>query len=600
MAGLSNTTLDDDDICSGVEIINAHKLKKIGSCLDLELDLNRSVKIDEGKLNSLFVEFLLLFYKQVYGDFIINPLSSSVLDNGKNVDLLKLFLVVRERGGYVVVSKSGLWQLVAKECGFDSSVVSKLKLVYFKYLDLLDRWLRRTERREDSGGEIVDKISYLISVAMGVGSGIKGLFREIVEKNKKDGDCYTEEVKSELVLKDNEKSCEEDCGGLELKGVMNSVDHKSVVEDHTGMESVSTGIHNATATNYLMSMDNFSAESVKENDFITESSTTEERDSNKKRKRENNLGLLKWISRVARDCSDQSVGSVPERSKWKSHGSEHVWKQALLVRESLFLKPAHPYWKDKLMHPAIFEDSVLGCSQRMDTSQRMASIESRKKLQRIFNVRMSCSGQDSEHLWFDDEKFSDKGSIQVGPEFQANVPEWNGETEESDPKWSGSRIWPIGTKGRNMHLIEREQIGKGRQDSCGCQFPGSSECVGFHISEKRDRVKLELGPAYYGWKFDQMGEEYTHLWTREEEKRFHDAVKTLPFSYGHRLFKELQKIFPEKNMASLVRYYFNVLILQRRANQNRTSPYDIDSDDERNKKISKDNIDNDDDKREKK
>jgi hypothetical protein len=35
---------------------------------------------------------------------------------------------------------------------------------------------------------------------------------------------------------------------------------------------------------------------------------------------------------------DPAVGSLPEWSKWKSHGKEEMWKQVLLAREAIFLK----------------------------------------------------------------------------------------------------------------------------------------------------------------------------------------------------------------------------------------------------------------------
>ena len=61
-----------------------------------------------------------------------------MLGDGKSVDLFKLYVKVRERGGYESVLKSGLWDSVAKEWGLTSDVGSAVKLVYLKYLDILD------------------------------------------------------------------------------------------------------------------------------------------------------------------------------------------------------------------------------------------------------------------------------------------------------------------------------------------------------------------------------------------------------------------------------------------------------------------------------
>ncbi|KAL9257993.1 AT-rich interactive domain-containing protein [Drosera capensis] len=92
--------------------------------------------------------------------------------------------------------------------------------------------------------------------------------------------------------------------------------------------------------------------------------------------------------------------------------------------------------------------------------------------------------------------------IPVSPYFQADVRQWTEKsTYESDDKWLRTCIWPL-EKRQNKLLIERDPIGKGRQDSCGCQDHGSITCVRLHIAEKRIKLKLELGSAFYHWNFD--------------------------------------------------------------------------------------------------
>lgn len=169
--------------------------------------------------------------------------------------------------------------------------------------------------------------------------------------------------------------------------------------------------------------------------------------------------------------------------------------------------------------------------------------------------------------------------IPVGPLFQAQVPEWTGVPCESDSKWLGTRVWPL-EKGQNRNLIERERIGKGRQDSCGCPVPNSVDCVRFHIAEKRYRLKLELADAFYSWKFDKMGEEVMLLWTEEEKKNFEAIVRLNPPSAEKRFWNQIVKYFRGKSREALVSYFFNVFLLQRRAHQNRFTPDDIDSDDD--------------------
>jgi len=50
-----------------------------------------------------------------------------------------------------------------------------------------------------------------------------------------------------------------------------------------------------------------------------------------------------------------------------------------------------------------------------------------------------------------------------------------------------------------------QTCGKGRQDSCSCQVQGSVEYVRFHIADKRAKLKLKLGAAFYQWNLDKVG-----------------------------------------------------------------------------------------------
>ncbi|KAJ0479035.1 hypothetical protein HanHA300_Chr13g0506401 [Helianthus annuus] len=65
--------------------------------------------------------------------------------------------------------------------------------------------------------------------------------------------------------------------------------------------------------------------------------TKEENEVSRKRKRERYLPMLDWIKRVSKDPCDLAIGSLPERSKWKIYGGEHVWKQVLSAREARLL-----------------------------------------------------------------------------------------------------------------------------------------------------------------------------------------------------------------------------------------------------------------------
>lgn len=235
------------------------------------------------------------------------------------------------------------------------------------------------------------------------------------------------------------------------------------------------------------------------------------------------------------------------------------------------------------MHPFMYEDH--SSSERLRYSQRLLSAKD--------TTKKSSPGNDEDDDGVDELSDSTAGSIPdilarnrrrdrvpVGADHQAEVPEWTGETYESDSKWLGRKVWPLEKRERNNNLIEIERIGKGRQDSCGCAYPGSEECVRFHISEKRRRLKLEIGMGFYHWKFDKMGEEVGYCWSKEEEKEFHDIVKSNTCIHGKDFWEKLAKNFPSKNKESLVSYYFNVFLLQQRAQQNRATPNELNSDEE--------------------
>lgn len=328
-------------------------------------------------------------------------------------------------------------------------------------------------------------------------------------------------------------------------------------------------------------------------------------DLSRKRKRECCLGILDWIKEVAKDPCDPAIGTLPERAKWKCYGAEEMWKQVLLAREAMLLKRSvdssvqQSIWQIKQkMHPTMYEDH--GGSERSRCSRRILSAKEtraillhRKSQARACSESSSSATSDLEDhsdkpldplaagivgLWLNNHR---RNRVPVGSHFQTKVPEWTGETCESDSKWLGTRVWPLGEKEPRNNLIERDRIGKGRQDSCGCQLPGSLECVRFHISEKRTRVKLELCSAFQSWGFDKMGEEAVALsWAVKEEKQFESIVKSNPPSLDKCFWDEIYKVFRSKSRRDLVSYYYNVFISQRRSYQNRYTPSNINSDDD--------------------
>lgn len=254
------------------------------------------------------------------------------------------------------------------------------------------------------------------------------------------------------------------------------------------------------------------------------------------------------------------------------------------------------------IHPSMYEDNMdvnhqsagkSRCSRRFSsvkshlcscsaTQRKLAGCQRTKseschEEQALAPHEQECDNTNGSDDLFPDDLFPKP--IPVGPNFQAEVPEWIGEITESDSKWLGRQVWPL-ENGACSFQIEQDSVGRGKPGSCGCGFPGSVECVRFHIAEKRMKLKFDLGTLFYHWRFDQMGEEISLAWTTEEEKRFKHMVRShfslqSPFFWDSAL-----RIFPTKSRENLVSYYFNVFLIRRRIYQNRVTPRKIDSDDD--------------------
>ncbi|KAK4804486.1 hypothetical protein SAY86_004303 [Trapa natans] len=290
--------------------------------------------------------------------------------------------------------------------------------------------------------------------------------------------------------------------------------------------------------------------------------------------------MLGWLIGVAKDDhrSHPAGDSTPESSSER--------KQVLLAREALSVKryddaTEQSNWqKLQKMHPLMYEDhagTIYNLRDRIRGKWTQSSWErsSNSDTSRTKDHLVGGEGGSDESIAYSSIHRL-PGEVGVGPQYQAEVRTWDGVAYESDPKWLGDLTWPP-EQTEHTGIIERDPIGKGREDSCGCQVRGSLECVGFHIAEKGRRLNVELGSAFHLMKLDKMGEKVEEIdWTAEETEKFSSILNLKPRSF----WDEMCNYFPRKSMKKLVSYYFNVYHVKRRAYQIRYDRDNIDSDED--------------------
>ncbi|QHO08713.1 AT-rich interactive domain-containing protein [Arachis hypogaea] len=543
--------------------------------------------------------------------------------SGEPLDLYKLFMVVKEKGGYDAVCKNMLWDLVAEEYGLGLNVGSSIELVYSKHLSTLETWLKNVaDSKFPECGLMDDRVSF--------GKKLMEVQADFLL------DVYSEEgagdkIKTTCDFVDGRKLCGTNrVRGLnpELSGAkkivdLNALDHKmngpsigsfcsnnfsnnsSDIQNH--LNEIKTSTVDISDEANIMPTLSEEGDSCDKNDghdddddvmvldpsdscdkndghddddddvMVLDPSTVNKESFGRKRKRESMSEMLSWLTGIAKNPCDPAVGSMPEKSKWKSYGSEEIWKQVLLFRQATFFSSDHVSWQK--MHPCMYDDQVganYNLRERLKSDKNLTcGVSSNMRGIQGGSERNPSPHSEVEKLLLDQCSMV---PIPVGPSHQAEVPEWTGVAIESDSKWLGSQIWPSAEI--KSKVIERDPIGTGRKDSCGCEVQGSVECVRFHIAQKRAKVKLELGVAFYLWNLHKTGEDVRRLWTEDDEKKFKDVVKSNPPSLEKCFWDQIFKSFPTKSREDLVSYYFNVFILQRRGYQNRNTPDDIDSDDD--------------------
>ncbi|WOL05813.1 AT-rich interactive domain-containing protein 2 [Canna indica] len=510
-----------------VEIL--HKLQSIGFCSDL--DVPERVTISETS-SSLFDRILSAFWKEVNRNGEIRQLPPMV-GAGHPVDLLMLYSSVQDRGGYDRVTENCAWASVAQAIGLEFVSGSSLKLVFFKYLDALDRWLQRVSGKKVAGER----------------PGYKSLH-------------HLKTTKSYGAI-------------AELKNTVCQSPPSSSKKDQF--------LSPVKGSGFRPKIDTGENDNNHNNDVVTlGTSVVCGGISHHKRKQEALVGMLNWVKNLAKTPNCYYVGKSTKIDNLKCRGlvvSEH-YSQALLARQALFfkrLRRSSPEANNEQKgnpsictngNGTIYHTEMVGCR----SGQVNGDVKHRRPSSKL-GIIASWLSNDQKRM-----------RIPMGRYYQAIVPLWTGKPSVSsigpheELKWLGTRTWP--PEGQENELcFDSIAVGRGRQDTCQCLFPGSIECTRFHIAENRLLLKRELGPPFHAWGFRSMGEEVSLSWTEDEELKFKAIVNSNRPSMDKNFWNMLHLYFPFKKRRTLVSYYFNVFLLGRRRYQNRVT-HNIDSDDD--------------------
>ncbi|GJZ60267.1 AT-rich interactive domain-containing protein 2-like protein, partial [Tanacetum coccineum] len=406
-------------------------------------------------------------------------------------------------GDCELVSKKNLWEFVAEECGLDITHAASLKLIFVKYLIELDQWLSHwgfkdtkleigeldvSEKLDciESALEFNEKLDFDMKAKMEL-SGIKTIdgkdaefggfdlnidqseliFGRINNADDKDevfGGLDLNIAHSELGFADDKN---EFFGGLDLNIAQtefgfprtNKVDEKDKVLSGLNEKKIDLSSenfvktvdvkHNDDAITKLCPMDVLSSQSKNNTIILSKNVKTVGRP--RKRKKEEPISsfkMLEWLANAARNPHDLTFGSIPRISKWKKYKGNEVWKQVLLVKETLFAKQnvdsgnkldCSQKKKRHMMHPSMYEDDKIPIhlsSKRIRCSQRVSSVKSCScpgcsSCSSSQNKRVKKTPQILETIQTQDDACED---LDTESEIDIVRAEWLFVKSESDPK----------------------------------------------------------------------------------------------------------------------------------------------------------------------
>lgn len=264
----------------------------------------------EVKQKCLFYQLLSVHLKEKNSKGIIRPLPV-MLGDGQSLDLYNLFSLVKERGGYALVSKRGLWGSVTKELGLNIEVLASLRLVYDKYLNEFEGWLRKTFGGKNfrSGNHGCDL--GFNSMPLDIEKELRGLLCRN-PKLKDDAPVHMESSK--------------------IRKHIDLVNHKSEISlSDNKNQPICKDVHRIHGGDDLKFSNS--------DDLATLNSEDSKKEfKSRKRKREALPAMLNWIRQIAKHPLHPSIEPIPQPSKWKEYKGNEFWAQILRARKALLLR----------------------------------------------------------------------------------------------------------------------------------------------------------------------------------------------------------------------------------------------------------------------
>ncbi|XP_057951399.1 uncharacterized protein LOC131146099 isoform X2 [Malania oleifera] len=238
--------------------------------------------------------------------------------------------------------------------------------------------------------------------------------------------------------------------------------------------------------------------------------------------------------------------------------------------------------------PASIEDtetSVPGCLSWATSSTSEEDARSEAVLHEPFSPNYFDPDRSTRTFARSEEYYSyvdqpSRRRIPIGPGHQADIPTWGlqGTGGNDEKRFMGNCVIPMPDSEAQPTAHDTIKAVSGRTD-CSCRDKGSLQCVRQHVAEAREELMKTLGQErFVELGFCNMGEKVAENWSDDEERLFHEVVFSNPASLGKSFWENLSIVFPFKAKKEIVSYYFNVFMLQRRAEQNRYDPVNIDSD----------------------